>query len=85
MGSLWRSQHMELIQMIVQNDAAQPIIEALGDMGLCEFRDLNAQTSAHKRSFVDDVRKCEELSRVLRGVLEELQLHKTQLGELQAV
>ena len=40
-------------------------------------------TSAHKRSFVDDVRKCEELSRVLRGVMEELQLHKTPMGELQ--
>ena len=40
MGSLWRSQEMELIQMIVQNDAAHVVIEALGKLGICEFRDV---------------------------------------------
>ena len=40
MGSLWRSQEMELIQMIVANDDAHVIIEALGKLGICEFRDV---------------------------------------------
>ena len=63
---------MEMIQMIVQNDAAHVIIEALGKLGICEFRDLNAGTSLYKRSFVDEVRKCEELARVMRTIQEEL-------------
>ena len=103
MGSLWRSQEMDMIQMIVQNDAAHVIIEALGKLGICEFRDvhrpqartaeqtlyapkhptllaqltaafrsqLNAGTSLYKRSFVDEVRKCEELARVMRTIQEE--------------
>ena len=41
MGSLWRSQEMELIQMIVQNDAAMSTIETLGKLGICEFRDVH--------------------------------------------
>ena len=48
MGSLWRSQEMDMIQMIVQNDAAHVIIESLGKLGICEFRDVHtpkAQTA----------------------------------------
>jgi V-type H+-transporting ATPase subunit a len=73
---------MELIQMIVQNDAAHVIIEALGALGICEFRDLNAGTSLYKRSFVDEVRKCEELARILRMIQEELQENSVPLGLL---
>jgi len=82
MGSLWRSQEMELIQMIVQNDAAHAIIETLGNLGIVEFRDLNAGTSLYKRSFVDEVRKCEDLSRIMRGINEELQANSISAGEL---
>jgi V-type H+-transporting ATPase subunit a len=56
---------MELIQMIVQNDAAHAIIEALGQLGVVEFRDLNAGIPANKRNFFEEVRKCEHLDNPL--------------------
>ena len=61
MGDMWRSQKMQLVQMIVQNDAAHAVVNKLGQVGILEFRDLNAGTSFYKRSFVEEVRKCEDL------------------------
>ena len=71
MGDMWRSQHMQLVQLIVQNDAAHSVVTKLGQVGIVQFRDLNAGTSFYKRSFVEEVRRCEELSRVLRTINEE--------------
>ena len=71
MGDMWRSQKMTLVQMIVQNDAAHAVVNKLGTVGIVEFRDLNAGTSFHRRSFVEEVRKCDELARVLRTIAEE--------------
>ena len=71
MGDMWRSQKMQLVQMIVQNDAAHAVVNKLGQVGILEFRDLNAGTSFYKRSFVEEVRKCEDLQRILRAIGEE--------------
>merc|ERR1719162_1288241 len=68
MGDMWRSQKMQLVQLIVQNDAAHAIVNKLGQVGIVEFRDLNAGTSFYKRSFVEEVRKCDDLDRILRGI-----------------
>ena len=40
MGDMWRSQKMTLVQMIVQNDAAQKVVNKLGQVGIVEFRDV---------------------------------------------
>ena len=42
MGDMWRSQKMQLVQMIVQNDAAHAIVNKLGQTGIVEFRDVRA-------------------------------------------
>ena len=73
MGDMWRFQKMQLVQLIVQNDAAHAVVNKLGTVGLLQFRDLNAGTSFYKRSFVDEVRRCDDLSRILRGIEEEFQ------------
>ena len=62
-GDMWRSQHMQLVQMIVQNDAAHAVVNKLGQVGLLQFRDLNAGTSFYKRSFVEEARTCDDLLR----------------------
>ena len=45
MGEMWRSQEMQLIQMIVQNDAAHEVVEKLGELGIVEFRDVRNQSA----------------------------------------
>ena len=81
MGDMWRSQHMQLVQLIVQNDAAHAVVNKLGTIGLLQFRDLNAGTSFYKRSFVDEVRKCDELARILRTIADEYDGSSISLAE----
>ena len=50
MGDMWRSQKMQLVQMIVQNDAAHAVVSKLGDLGKLEFRDVRAKATADWRT-----------------------------------
>lgn len=85
MGEMWRSQEMQLIQMIVQNDAAHEVVEKLGELGIVEFRDLNVGTTFYKRSFVEEVRKCDDLDRILRELLEDLEVNHITIPESDAI
>jgi len=72
MGSIFRSEKMQLCQMIVQNDAAHAVVEAFGEQGLVEFRDLNQGQPFHKRAFTEEVKKCEEVQRKLKVLKDAL-------------
>ena len=50
MGELWRSKHMDLVQMIVHNDAASVTVNKLGDTGIVELRDVRPSPTAPPRS-----------------------------------
>lgn len=40
MGSLWRSQPMQLVQLFVQVEAAHETVDELGQLGVIQFRDV---------------------------------------------
>lgn len=40
MGELWRSEEMQLVQLYVQIEAAHDTVDALGELGLIQFRDV---------------------------------------------
>ena len=40
MGDLWRSQEMQLLSLIIQNDTAHDVISKMGELGLVDFRDV---------------------------------------------
>jgi len=63
---------MTLIKVSFHSDTARDIIETLGTLDLVELRDLRSGTSFYNRSFVDDVRKCEDLTRIIDNVGDEL-------------
>ena len=81
MGDMWRSQKMQLVQLIVQNDAARTVVSKLGTAGLIQFRDLNVGTSFYKRSFVEEVRRCDELTRIMRSIQLEFEDSTIELAE----
>mmetsp|Transcript_28476 Transcript_28476/g.66743 ORF Transcript_28476/g.66743 Transcript_28476/m.66743 type:complete len:740 (-) Transcript_28476:146-2365(-) len=81
MGSIFRSQKMQLVQMIVQNDAAHAVVEAFGEQGLVEFRDLNHGQPFHKRAFTDEVKKCEEVQRKLVALKAALDHENMEINE----
>ncbi|XP_012580721.1 PREDICTED: V-type proton ATPase 116 kDa subunit a isoform 3-like [Condylura cristata] len=81
MGSMFRSEEVALVQLFLPTAAAYTCVSQLGELGLMEFRDLNASVSAFQRRFVGDVRRCEELEKTFS----ELAPGRTRAGCLQEV
>ena len=54
-GSLFRSEEMALCQLFLQSEAAYGCVSELGELGLVQFRDLNPETNAFQRKFVNEV------------------------------
>jgi len=57
---------MSLAQLFLQSEAAYDCVNALGELGLVQFRDMNPDVNAFQRKYVNDVRRCDELERKLR-------------------
>uniref|UniRef100_A0A674B527 V-type proton ATPase subunit a n=1 Tax=Salmo trutta TaxID=8032 RepID=A0A674B527_SALTR len=72
MGSLFRSEEMCLAQMFLQSGSAYDCISELGEMGLVEFRDLNPSVNLFQRKFVTEIKRCEEMERILGYLLREI-------------
>ncbi|XP_008224871.1 PREDICTED: V-type proton ATPase subunit a1 [Prunus mume] len=63
---LMRSEKMTFVQLIIPVESAHRAISYLGELGLLQFRDLNADKSPFQRTFVNQVKRCAEMSRKLR-------------------
>jgi len=74
---LFRSEEMQLIQIIVPAEAAHATVTALAEVGLVQFRDLNPDRSAFHRTYANQVKRCDEMLRKLRFFGE--QTHKAGL------
>ncbi|KAG5515440.1 hypothetical protein RHGRI_036481 [Rhododendron griersonianum] len=74
---LMRSEKMGSVQLIMPVESAQRAVLYLGDLGLLQFQDLNADKSPFQRTFVNQVKRCGEMSRKLRFFKD--QIHKAGL------
>ncbi|KAF4527138.1 hypothetical protein B566_EDAN007229 [Ephemera danica] len=72
MGTMFRSEEMALCQVFLQPEAAYTSIAELGEAGIVQFRDLNAEVNTFQRKFVAEVRRHDELERKLRYVRAEM-------------
>jgi V-type H+-transporting ATPase subunit a len=72
MGDLWRSKKMKLVKVSFHSDNARDVLEAIGEQDLLELRDLRAGTTFFNRSFVEEVRNCDNLSLVVEGIGEAM-------------
>ncbi|KAI5617142.1 V-type proton ATPase 116 kDa subunit a, partial [Silurus asotus] len=66
MSSLFRSEEMCYLQLFFQTESALSCVNELGLLGLVEFRDLNPGMTLSQRRFVNEVRKCEEIERIIK-------------------
>ena len=64
--STFRSEDMKFVKFILNFDCKFELIEQLGHLGLVSFKDLNPDLNAFQRRFVQDVRRAEELQRILK-------------------
>ncbi|CAO1942168.1 unnamed protein product [Urochloa humidicola] len=67
-----RSEKMCFVQLIIPAESARVAVTYLGELGLLQFKDLNEDKSPFQRIFVNQVKRCAEMSRKLRFVSDQI-------------
>ncbi|CAI0377633.1 unnamed protein product [Linum tenue] len=70
---LFRSEPMQLVQLIVPIESAHLTVSYLGDLGLIQFKDLNSEKSPFQRTYAAQIKKCGEMARKLRFFKEQME------------
>jgi V-type H+-transporting ATPase subunit a len=65
-SSFLRSEVMSYVQFYIPNEVAKHVVSEMGEIGLIQFVDLNRNLSAFQKSYVQEIRKCDEIERELR-------------------
>ncbi|EEC46834.1 predicted protein [Phaeodactylum tricornutum CCAP 1055/1] len=73
MARWFRSEPMEYISLIVNEDAAHDCLADLGKLGVIQFTDLNPDLTPFQRRYVSYVKRCDELERKLRYFSNEIE------------
>ncbi|XP_031130628.1 V-type proton ATPase subunit a3-like [Ipomoea triloba] len=63
---LFRSEPMQLVQLIIPIESAGLSVAYLGDLGLIQFKDLNADKSPFQRTYAAQIKRSGEMARKLR-------------------
>ncbi|UYV80401.1 ATP6V0A1 [Cordylochernes scorpioides] len=80
MGALLRSSDMTLAQLYIQYEAAYSVVSELGERGgLIHFRDMNTNLPPMQRHFINEIRRCDDLGRILRYLESEIKSHELPL------
>uniref|UniRef100_A0ACD5WNC7 Uncharacterized protein n=2 Tax=Avena sativa TaxID=4498 RepID=A0ACD5WNC7_AVESA len=69
---LLRSEAMQLVQVIIPAESARLAVSNLGDLGLLQFKDLNADKSPFQRTYAAQIKRCGEMARKLRFTKEQM-------------
>lgn len=69
---LFRSEPMQLVQLIIPIESAHHTISYLGDLGLIQFKDLNVEKSPFQRTYAAQIKKCAEMARKLHFFKEQM-------------
>jgi V-type H+-transporting ATPase subunit a len=70
---LFRSEEIQLCQLMIPAEAAHDTIAALGEVGMLQFKDLNADRTAFQRTYANQIKRCDEMARQLRFFTSEVE------------
>ncbi|KAI0081435.1 V0/A0 complex, 116-kDa subunit of ATPase [Panus rudis PR-1116 ss-1] len=74
--TLFRSDQMSLVQLIVPTEVAHDTIAELGELGNVQFKDLNPDVNPFQRSFVGEIRRIDEMARRVRFFASQIEKEK---------
>uniref|UniRef100_A0A2M4CMA3 V-type proton ATPase subunit a n=1 Tax=Anopheles darlingi TaxID=43151 RepID=A0A2M4CMA3_ANODA len=72
MGAMFRSEEMSMVQLLIQPEAAYQSVAELGELGIAQFRDLNADINMFQRKYTSEIRRCEEMERKIGYIRREI-------------
>ncbi|XP_058128493.1 V-type proton ATPase 116 kDa subunit a 1-like isoform X2 [Anopheles coustani] len=72
MGAMFRSEEMSMVQLLIQPEAAYQSVAELGELGVAQFRDLNADINMFQRKYTSEIRRCEEMERKIGYIRREI-------------
>jgi V-type H+-transporting ATPase subunit a len=72
-STLFRSETMSLIQLYIPSELAHPAVSELGELGMIQFKDLNADANNFQRTFVSEIRRLDEMERRVRFLMAQLE------------
>jgi hypothetical protein len=58
---------------MIPAEAAHDTIASLGEIGLLQFKDLNADKNAFQRTFASQIKRCDEMARQLRFLTDQVE------------
>ncbi|KAL2911414.1 H(+)-transporting V0 sector ATPase subunit a [Polyrhizophydium stewartii] len=64
--SMFRSQRMSLAQLYIPLEIAPQTVAELGEVGKVQFNDLNAKVNAFQRTFVNEIKRLNDMERRIR-------------------
>ncbi|KAI0933535.1 hypothetical protein AcW1_005341 [Taiwanofungus camphoratus] len=77
--SLFRSEPMSLVQLIIPTEVAHDAIAELGELGDVQFKDLNPDVNPFQRSFVGEIRRVDEMARRVRFFSTQIEKEKDRI------
>ncbi|MCO5586967.1 hypothetical protein L7F22_040912 [Adiantum nelumboides] len=69
---LFRSEEMNLAQLIIPVESVHHTMTYLGELGLFQFKDLNSDKSPFQRAYAKQVKRCGEMLRKVRFLKDQL-------------